>query len=497
MRSSPARSADPAGRPLISLDGINVRLGNRHVLTDVSWSLRAGEHWAFVGPNGSGKSTLLRVIAGTQWIDYDSGARRYSPDGVRFDAVARAATWIRHVSAEQHERYARLDLAIAGRALIESGFDDSVYVARALDERQSERVDELVEHFGLSGFGAQPLRELSSGQLRRLLIARALVRKPRVLILDECTNGLDRPARREVLAFLDRLSPEVSLIVASHRRDDFPAAVTHTAMVRNGTVAVSAGRPLERRPAHRTHPTRRTAPPPPDAPVLVRFGHADVYRGDNLVLRDVNWELRRGEHTAIRGANGAGKTTFAGLIAGTIAPATGAEVVRFGRAEPFDIWTLKEQIAHVSDDLQTAYDRGETVEDVVASGFPASIGLFTTPTAEQRRAVSELVQRIGLDTLRGRTFTKLSFGERRKVLIARALVRRPAIFILDEIWNGLDADFRRALRLLLANMTASGTTLVAIAHDEDDIVALTPRVCTIENGTVREERREEFQLRRI
>jgi molybdate transport system ATP-binding protein len=126
---------------------------------------------------------------------------------------------------------------------------------------------------------------------------------------------------------------------------------------------------------------------------------------------------------------------------------------------------------------------------VVASGFPASIGLFSTPTAEQRKTVSELVERVGLNALRGRTFTKLSFGERRKVLIARALVRRPAIFILDEIWNGLDTDFRRALRLLLANMTASGTTLVAIAHDEDDdIVALTPRVCTVENGAVREER---------
>jgi molybdate transport system ATP-binding protein len=491
VRSSPVRGADPAGRPLISLDGINVHLGNRHVLKNVSWSLRAGEHWAFVGPNGSGKSTLLRVIAGTQWIDYDGAARRYSPDGVRIEAVARAATWIRHVSAEQYERYARLDLAITGRALIESGFDDSVYVAGALDERQRERVDELVEHFGLGGFDAQPLRELSSGQLRRLLIARALVREPRVLILDECTNGLDRPARREVLAFLDRLSAEVTLIVASHRRDDYPAAVTHTAVVRDGTVALSAGGPSERRPAHQAHPARRTAPPSDaDAPVLVRFGHADVYRGDRLVLRDVNWELRRGQHTAIRGANGAGKTTFAGLIAGTIAPATGAEVVRFGRTEPFDIWTLKEKIAHVSDDLQTAYDRGETVEDVVASGFPASIGLFTTPTAEQRRAVSELVERIGLDNLCGRAFTKLSFGERRKILIARALVRRPAIFILDEIWNGLDADFRRALRLLLANMTASGTTLVAIAHDEDDdIVALTPRVCTIENGAVREERR--------
>jgi molybdate transport system ATP-binding protein len=316
-----------------------------------------------------------------------------------------------------------------------------------------------------------------------------VVREPCVLILDECTNGLDMGARREVLAFLDRIAGSVTLIVASHRLDDFPAAVTHTATIRDGAIsAAGPGRPPGRRPVRAERGV--AAGPHSAAPVLVRIRHADVYRGETLVLKNVNWQLRRGEHTAIRGPNGSGKTTFAGLIAGTIAPATGADVVRFGQTEPFDIWTLKERIAHVSDDLQIAYDRGETVEAVIASGFPASIGLFSEPTAAQRAAVNDLIARIGIEPLRGRTFTQLSFGERRKVLIARSLVRRPSIFILDEIWNGLDGAFRRALRPLLANMTGAGTTLVAIAHDEDDdIVALTPRVCTIENGRIHEQRR--------
>jgi len=475
--------------PLIALERVNVHLTGRHVLKDVFWSLHSGEHWAFVGPNGSGKSTLLRVIAGTQWIDHDGGVRAYSPDGKHLDAVVRAATWIRHVSAEQHERYARLDLPLAGRAVVESGFDDSVYVARALGDAPSRRVDALIDRFELGSFAERPLRELSSGQIRRLLIARALVREPRVLILDEFTNGLDKPARREVLAFLDRIADSATLIVASHRVDDFPAAIAHTATVSDGAIAATcSGRPLVRGPARTVRKT--TADSHAEAATLIRFRHADVYRGETLVLRDVNWQLRAGEHTAIRGANGAGKTTFAGLIAGTIAPATGAHVVRFGQIEPFDIWTLKERIAHVSDDLQIAYDRGETVEAVIASGFPSSIGLLRDPTAAQGAAVNDLIKRIGLEPLRGRTFTHLSFGERRKVLIARSLVRRPQIFILDEIWNGLDSAFRRALRFLLTDMTVAGTTLVAIAHDEDDdIVALTPRVCTIENGRILEARR--------
>ena len=427
--------------PRIALDRVNVHLAGRHVLKNVSWSLGTGEHWAFIGPNGSGKSTLLRVIAGTQWIDYDGGTRTYSADGFASEAVGRATTWIRHVSAEQHERYARLDLPLAGRAVIESGFDDSIYVHRALTAAETERVDTLVDRFDLSGFELRPVRELSSGQLRRLLIARALVREPRVIVLDEFTNGLDRASRRDVLAFLDRIAGSVALVVASHRSDDFPEAVGQTATVHDGSIAVRAGRPAKR-------PAGRGSRVPPvsshaRAPVLVRIRNADVFRGDTLVLRQVNWQLRRGEHTAIRGANGSGKTTFAGLIAGTISAATGADIVRFGETEPFDIWKLKERIAHVSDDVQIAYNWDDTVEAVIASGFPSSIGLFVEPTPDQHAAVAELVERIGLGGLRGRAFTQLSFGERRKVLIARSLVRRPAVFILDEVWNGLDVAFRR------------------------------------------------------
>jgi molybdate transport system ATP-binding protein len=473
--------------PRISLHRVNVHLAGRQVLADVSWALEAGQHWAFVGANGSGKSTLLRVIGGTQWIDHDGGTRTYSADGARTQPVTRAAGWIRYVSAEQHERYARLQLPLAGRAILESGYEGSVYVHRPLDGRETRGVDDLIERFELQRFAERPLRELSSGQIRRLLIARALVRRPLVLILDEFTHGLDRAARRDVLAFLDRIAPSVALIVASHRPSDFPAATTHTATVRDGRVVTQRGRPPERR-------VLRSVPAVPVATVaervLLHFSNADVYRGTTLVLRNIDWTLRRGDHTAIRGANGAGKSTFAGLIAGTISAATGARIVRFGETGPFDLWKLKERVAHISDDLQTAYDQRETVEDVIISGFPSSIGLFIEPNAAQRAAADELIRRLGLDALRGRIFTQLSYGERRKVLIGRSLVRRPEIFILDEVWNGLDSAFRTALLDLLAELATTGTTLVVIAHDEDDaIAALTPRTCTIENGTIREERR--------
>ena len=470
--------------PRIALDRINVHLGGRHVLHDISWSLEPGRHWAIMGPNGSGKSTLLRVLAGTQWIDADGGTRTFSPDGVRQDVAARAATWIRQVSGEQHERYARLDLPLSGRAIVESGFDNSVYVHRAPEAAQARRVDALLEHFELEPFAGRPVRELSSGQVRRLLIARALAGEPRVILLDEFTNGLDRAARAEVLAFLERLAGDVGLVVASHRIDDFPSAVNHTAVMSGGRISeVVPNRPRRDR---RAEPPRFAAREPDGDPdLLLRIRHADVYRGASRVLEDIDWDLHRGEHTLIGGANGAGKSTFAGLVAGTISAATGADIVRFGEREPFDVWKLKEQIAHVSDDLQIAYDQTETVEAVVASGFTFSIGLFAQPPPAEREAVAALLARIGLEPLRNRLFTRLSFGERRKVLIARSLVRRPAIYVLDEVWNGLDAEFRHAFSALLREMAELGTTIVAVAHDADEELAfLAWRVCRIEAGKI-------------
>jgi molybdate transport system ATP-binding protein len=312
------------------------------------------------------------------------------------------------------------------------------------------------------------------------------VGEPRVLVLDEFTNGLDRAARHEVLTALERVAALTTLVIASHRADDFPALITHTATVDAGIVVSRAGRPAAA-PAPESVPPPMTSRAVHDPHVLLRFRNADVYRGDTLVLRDVDWELRQGEHTLVRGKNGAGKSTFAGLIAGTISAATGAAIERFGQTGPFDIWRLKERVAHVSDDLQIAYDRADIVEAVIASGFTASIGLFVEPTASQRAAVAELIDRIGIDALRGRSLRQLSFGERRKVLIARSLVRRPAILILDEVWNGLDVAFRTRLRSLLDELADGGTTLVAIAHEDDgDITALTPRVCEIDGGQVRE-----------
>lgn len=473
-----------APRPLIELDHVNLHLLGHHVLKDVSWRLGPGEHWAFTGRNGSGKSTLLRVIRGDQWIDPDGGTRTYAFDGTPTRGVITARTQIGFVSPEQQEYYTRLELPIAGRAVVASGLDDTVYLQRALHDDEAATVDALLERLHLAEFAGARMRALSTGQMRRLLIARALVRGPRILVLDEFTNGLDREARREILAMLDGLADTVQMVFASHRAEEFIPAVTHRAIVREGRIAEPRrGRgPAEGGGAAFAVRTRRAAVrAPAERGAIVSVHDASVYRGRTLVLEHVDFEIAPGLHTAVFGRNGAGKSTFAALIAGTLHPAQG-EVRRFGRSGPFDLWRIKERVVHLSDELQNVYTVDETVEDVVLSGFASSVGLWHEPDDAQRAVAARLLQALELEPLRTRPFRGLSFGERRKVLIARALVRPPALLIFDEIWNGLDARFRTLLGELLHALAADGTTLLLIAHHEEDLPDLIVRRFTIERG---------------
>jgi len=470
-----------AALPLVALRNVNVHLGGQHALKDVSWSLGPGEHWAFVGANGSGKSTLLRVIRGSQWIDPDGGERAYALRAAQGDSAMSAMAQIGFVAPEQQERYARLDLPIDGRSVIASGFDDSLYLHGPLSDERSAAVEAIIERLDIGGFARRRVRSLSFGQLRRLLIARALVRRPRILVLDEFTNGLDGGARREILELLGTLAPAVQLILASHRYDDFVPAVTHHATLRGGRIVErNAGRPQA--PARALHTARAERARNRPEPAIVEIRQADVFRGATHVLHNIDWSIRAGEHTAVTGANGSGKSTFALVVAGTLAPVYGGEVRRFGSSAPFDVWQIKTTIAHVSEEWQVAFDVNHTVEEVVLSGFASSVGLFHQPDAAQCQRTAALIGELGLGALRGRPFMQLSFGERRKVLIARSLVRPPALFILDEVWNGLDASFRTLLEAQVQQLAGSGTTLLVIAHREDDLPALVARRFALDAG---------------
>jgi molybdate transport system ATP-binding protein len=164
--------------------------------------------------------------------------------------------------------------------------------------------------------------------------------------------------------------------------------------------------------------------------------------------------------------------------------AYGGRVERYGSTQNISIAELRETVALVSDDEQLRYDWNVPVETVVVSGYFASVGLMQTPTPEQKANARRLIQDFGLERLCRRPFLELSFGERRLVLVARALVRTPRLLIMDEALNGFDPDARAKILRRLEELANLGTAIVLIGHHETDVPEWVDNELVLEEGRI-------------
>jgi molybdate transport system ATP-binding protein len=337
------------------------------------------------------------------------------------------------------------------------------------------------------------MRHLSTGELRKVLIARALMKSPRLLVLDEPFGGIDASSREELKVLLDELTREgVQMVLVSHRADEIPAAIGHVLCVKDGRVVLQGRReevisgwqrmvdedeslapclPREDRPAAKA----------PE--ILVEMKGVTIRFDDITILDNLDWTVKRGENWALLGPNGAGKTTLLSLITGDNLQAYANEIRLFGmlKGSGESLWDIREKIGVVSSELQVRYRKGIQVRDVVASGLFDSIGLFRRLSPEDRRMVEDWMDLLGILPMAERAFEGLSYGERRMALIARSMVKSPLLLILDEPCQGLDpANRRKMLKLLDRIGAGTGTRVIYVSHYEDEMPSCINRILRLE-----------------
>ena len=496
-----SRSSTPSAPPpaLIHLDRVNVTLGRNQVLRDITWQLHAGTSWAIAGANGAGKSTFLRLLRGDLWPDPDNGGERwYGFDGGQHSNPAQFKERIAFVSPEQQERYWRQEWNLIAGEVVESGFWQSDYVPHAERKEARRATLEWAEQLRLTHLLRRDVQTLSQGELRRILIARALVSKPAILLLDEATQGLDVPSREQLLELLERVASRgTTLVYTTHRAEERVSPQTRVLQLYEGRIAPPAGRSAS---AKSTRPTRRAAAPSPtphpgaplprphstsEAATLITLRGVDVYLDRRRVLQGLEWSIREGEHWAVLGPNGAGKSTLLKTVIGDIHPALGGVVDRFEGEVITTLWDVRERVGYLSADYQSAYESDQPVRKVIASGFFASVGLLRRTTPSQNARVAELLEQFELDGLADRPLETLSYGQRRRTLLARAVVHRPKLLALDEPFDGLDAASREAWGRTLGTLASSGMHLLMVTHHEEDLPPCFSRVLWLEDGRIR------------
>jgi len=465
----------------IALHAVSVRRGATWALRDVSLTLTPGQRWALIGANGAGKTQLLKLIGTDVWptptgretLIYTVGRRRVD--------VIEAKRRIAYVGAELQDKYARYGWNLAMHELLATGIHRTDLLQRPITPSDRRRITAMLRLCGLTDLADRRFLSLSYGQKRLGLLARALIQKPDWLLLDEFHNGLDQDYRRRVNGILDvARSRGQSWVASAHRALDVPRGTTRLLDLNAGeirSIKRLTAAELKRLAAPVTGNTRRARPVRPRSaagaargnPVLVRIVGADLYVEYREVLRNVNWELREGEHWAIFGANGAGKSSFLKLLYGDLSPALGGVIERTGypRGTPIDAW--KRHVGLVSPELQTDYAVNVSVLDLVASGRYASIGLAGPRTAADESNARRWLKFFSLLSVAKRRPLELSYGQLRRALFARALAGDARILLLDEPLTGLDPRQRVLMKRLLERLMNRKVTLVIAVHHAEDL----------------------------
>jgi molybdate transport system ATP-binding protein len=478
----------------VRVAGASLERAGRQVLSDIHWQIRPGERWIVLGENGSGKTQLLKLIAGI--VRPTPAARpqlRWRLRSEWHDVPVEVKQHIAYLGPERQDKYERYGWNMAADEVVGTALYATDIPLDALSAAERRRVQGLLRRLGIGFLARRRFLELSYGQRRMVLLARALITRPALLVLDEAFSGLD-PKNHALLArWLARLRGRLPVVLATHEPADIPSTTTHALVLREGSVVyrgriraavqmywgdrLGHGHVAGAR-GNRATPRRSRAP-------LVRLQRAHVHLEGFHALRDVSFSVQAGEFWVIHGPNGAGKTTLLRTLYGDHGVAAGGTIERAGILPGVALEHFRARTGISAPHIHASYPRNYTVAEVVLSGRQASIGLQRSFTRADREAAGRILRNLGLARWARRRLGELSYGQTRLVLFARALVRAPRLLLLDEPFDSVDADTRVVLARHLRGLALRGVAIVITSHARHDWLGCATHELEVARGRVR------------
>lgn len=465
--------------PLISVENALCRIAKGRVLAVDAFTLLVGQHWCIFGGNGAGKTSFLSLLCGQFF-----SARAHVKYGAEFDPAV-----IEVVSFEEQQRLWALDARHDISEYSSDAQDQGTTVARLVlgCHEPDTRYLAILEQLRLTPFADRGIRFLSSGQMRKAQIARALYLKPPLLVLDEPLESIDHRSQQEIVEALSAwMTPHTASILICRRAQDILPSVTHLLLMddlqitgQGDVVSMCSSAefinfiekepliPLSLPVAVKSHLSVLDPREP-----LVELKNVSASYGENRVIEGLSWTMRAKHHTLIEGPNGCGKSTLLSLIDGDNHKAYGQDVFLFGRKRGSGetVWEVKARFGVVSNEIHNKYVKSWRVLDVVVSGFFDSVGLFDDSGASERESALQWLGAFGLQGLETSYFNDISYGQQRLALLARAMVKYPRILILDEPCVGLDDYHRRLLLGIVDRIAALGSVqIIFVSHQHDDV----------------------------
>jgi len=500
---------------VLKVNHISIRHQDNIIFPATSWQVKKGENWAIIGENGSGKSNLIRAICGRLPLA-DGKIEYHFLQNKAFQT--QPYHWIETVS-----------FTSVGRMLQKQG---GVYQSRwnSIMNDEAQRVSEFLSYYNIHKINPYEIArnlqdkpgflklekevvdlldiralykkkiiQLSNGELRKILIAKSLLKNPEILIFDNPFTGLDQVYLKKLGDILENLmEKKMQVILLLNDAKSIPGWVTHLLWVKDNTIVAKGGArdvlsdrfvKKEEKPisAYIGLPTVPEAEESNGPEILVKLCKAKVVHGEHQILDSIDWEIKKGQHWVLMGPNGSGKSTLLSLILGDNPQAYANEIYLFGkkRGTGESIWDIKKKMGFVAPELHAYYPIQFTAFNVVCSGFFDTMGVFKKCTSAQLKTALKWMKILNVTQDKEKRFGALSKDGQRIILLARALVKKPKLLILDEPCQDLDAaNISKVLTIVEQVVQHSDTTLIFVTHIPDEIPGVITYRLVLEQGKV-------------
>ena len=491
---------------IISFTNAYVQSLDQILLENISLSVKKGEQWAIIGASGSGKSALLKTIAGKFHISQgefkhpllDEKAKKQNENQVLFN-------W-KNLISQVSPKHNFTNLSNTTSFYYQQRFnssdsEDTLTVEQFLSQIEPSTTTEtwtftkVLNRLHLQKLKDKHLIKLSNGETKRLLIAKALLKNPTLLLLDNPLTGLDIDTRKDINNLITEISESGISIILATSPYEIPNAITHIAVLEDGKINKTFSRSEFK--AENLHFSSNPEIDSQELKKLLAKSTQDIFEnivemkdvvikyGEHIILDHVNWTIKQGERWALLGHNGAGKSTLLSLVNGDNPQAYANNISLFDvkRGSGESIWDIKKKIGFVSPEFFQYFPNGNSCLQVIESGFYDTLGLFRKSNPEKVKIAKRWMKLLEIENSTTKLFKNVSASTQRLCLLARALVKNPPLLIFDEPTQGLDSHQQNNFKYIVEKICEhSNVSLIYVSHYNHEIPKSVQNILKLEKG---------------
>jgi molybdate transport system ATP-binding protein len=458
----------------------------------LSFDWKEGTHWAIVADSGTLPTAFLETIRGNALMSSGSIQRTFATDYLAEKQEEGAIHSYRDLIAYVSQKYefqnrSNLQNFYFQQRFNSSESDQASTVRETLSEVQAKisgpwNLENVTDLLRLNSLLDKSLLKLSNGETRRLAIAAGLMRQPKIYLMDQPMTGLDSGSRAEFGIIIKGMQAKGVHLMLTTAANEIPQGITHVVRLSAHLRIQLFTREAFQKSASKTQisdyfdwallsqllPDKTQSSTKP----VIELRDVTINYGGNKILNRISWLVNPGERWLLRGRNGSGKSTLISLLIGENPQAYSQAIWLFGRKRGTgeSIWDVKRPTGFMAPELSRFFPANQTCRKVILSGLFDTMGLFRKVSIEQEDLAGHWIKLFKLEASASVLINRLSLEQQRWTLLARALIKKPELLILDEASQGMDEYQRRLFKETIQRICElSSITLIYVSHYSEDV----------------------------